>query len=334
MDFGVLFSHDIGDYFVGREHELQQLRSWAKEPRARILVSGPAGVGKTALVKVFAQRNSDMFPGGVTWISASSTAKLELTNDATGPSLLVIDDAEYNPDLVKQALDRLGDSSQVTMVVITRDATVVVDPSFHVLVLAAPDFASMVEARLRLIPGAPTPKDAIAFMEANPAFFGHLQQDPRAAAGLADALLRDQKLAPPLLVSRSIEALRGAFAKIDKLNLTLLIVVTLMQFSGSARSEARIRSDIQQVQRHQTLIERMLEAETSRGNPHVLTAAVHLRSSPERRPDNSITVLLSGQEVEVLGGVDSGWVLVEHGYAGQSVVRGWVFAKYLKPASP
>lgn len=55
--------------FRGRRPELEALAEALASPDATVVVSGPAGMGKTQLAAEFAHRYGQRFPGGVFWIS-------------------------------------------------------------------------------------------------------------------------------------------------------------------------------------------------------------------------------------------------------------------------
>ncbi len=68
--------HNLGLYrlegFVGRTAELDQLAAWLADERVGVVVlSAPAGAGKTSLATVAAWAARDRFPGGLIWVGAA-----------------------------------------------------------------------------------------------------------------------------------------------------------------------------------------------------------------------------------------------------------------------
>lgn len=60
--------------FFGRASEINFLVSELESPGARILICGPAGSGKTALLRYVAPRIADFYPAGVWWVSVNAVA--------------------------------------------------------------------------------------------------------------------------------------------------------------------------------------------------------------------------------------------------------------------
>ena len=83
--------------FVGRERELAALRSMLSDALNHIVViEGPPGIGKSALAAEFANRNSDLFPGGIRYFNLWRRDELlfnELPSAPMGtPSLLIAEE--------------------------------------------------------------------------------------------------------------------------------------------------------------------------------------------------------------------------------------------------
>jgi len=87
--------------FVGRVHELNQLRDWFSNPDHRLaLIAGVAGSGKTALIWAFAGYSHHIFPGGIYFSTANGPespaqfAQRVMPKRFRQRALLVIDNAE------------------------------------------------------------------------------------------------------------------------------------------------------------------------------------------------------------------------------------------------
>ena len=136
-----------GDFFFGRGRDLVTVAHALAHPRTVVVISGPAGIGKTSLALEAAHRNAWRFPGGVAFVegprpeeSRPATAadllarlaeRLEPTPDkgeemdkvedalwfhtARTPTLLVLDNLESLPEeelaRLARSLRRLGEES-------------------------------------------------------------------------------------------------------------------------------------------------------------------------------------------------------------------------------
>jgi hypothetical protein len=84
--------------FVGRERELEEIRVALTEGMS-VFITGPAGIGKTALALRSAADAVDGFPGGIAYVSgltpdAPAAAQVALTHPKDQKALLVLDDAD------------------------------------------------------------------------------------------------------------------------------------------------------------------------------------------------------------------------------------------------
>lgn len=132
------------DFFrgvVGRNDEAEQLDAIFAGNRRCVAIVGPAGIGKTTLSRVFAERSKARFPGGTTAVSASSIENAEHLisrlniGPRDNPALLIVDDAEMlGPDGMRLLDATLKQYPQFRMIVTAR-SSVQIPESFHVLEL-------------------------------------------------------------------------------------------------------------------------------------------------------------------------------------------------------
>ncbi|MFV9504156.1 MAG: AAA family ATPase [Oscillochloridaceae bacterium umkhey_bin13] len=99
--------------FVGREGELQQLAYLLKTtPRARVLIHGLPGLGKTSFVSEFAHRYGQFFVGGVFFLVADQLALLRRELLDLGTTYLLTDPAHLAApasqqlELIRAALEQ------------------------------------------------------------------------------------------------------------------------------------------------------------------------------------------------------------------------------------
>jgi restriction system protein len=91
---------DLFSGFVGRQEELARIDSLLSSRERGIVILGTAGIGKSALARVYADRHKANFPGGIFTVSASwaesASHLLEraFEKPPVEPSLLIINDAE------------------------------------------------------------------------------------------------------------------------------------------------------------------------------------------------------------------------------------------------
>lgn len=89
--------------FVGRQAELDILQRELVGPTARtVWISGPPGIGKTALAMMFAASKRDAFPGGVFNLHATPFETLDQTVEravpqGSRPLLLIVNEVESRP---------------------------------------------------------------------------------------------------------------------------------------------------------------------------------------------------------------------------------------------
>jgi hypothetical protein len=98
-------SPPLGTFFVGREKELEILSQELLGPRAKtVSITGPPGIGKTALAMFFAKQHISAFPGGTYNLHATPFEALDQTaeREIAAPSqayLIIFNDAEVRPPL-------------------------------------------------------------------------------------------------------------------------------------------------------------------------------------------------------------------------------------------
>lgn len=98
--FTNIFPTDLFSGFVGRQEELSQMDSSLGDKDRGVILLGMAGIGKSSLARMYAERHKAKFPGGVFTVSASwaesSSHLLEraFEQPPVQPSILIIDDAE------------------------------------------------------------------------------------------------------------------------------------------------------------------------------------------------------------------------------------------------
>lgn len=133
---------DLFSSFIGRQEELAQMDSLLKEKKRGIVLLGMAGVGKSSLARMYAERHKANFPGGVFTVSASwaesSSHLLERAFEKSPlePSLLIIDDAEVLSESglqpIRNVLKRYADLT----VILTSRKALEIDQDFVTLELA------------------------------------------------------------------------------------------------------------------------------------------------------------------------------------------------------
>lgn len=112
--------------FRGRSREMQQLAAFCADNNSAcpaLMVSGPAGVGKSRLVLEFALALPQDWTAG--WLHAGAgSAAISAVRACGDPSVILVDDAEGRADVVAllDALAEHHDDPQVRVVLVTRSA--------------------------------------------------------------------------------------------------------------------------------------------------------------------------------------------------------------------
>ena len=172
--------------FVGRERELKELEEGLSSGAAGpVWVTGPAGIGKTALARMLAEKTSGQFPGGTYFLRANElediprTALHRVRRDPRA-SLLVVDDVESRPgQSVGQELVLLANEyPSARVVVISRDSSGrgEADHEISLGALTASEIGELLNKRLQ-----DTTSDALASE-----VFATLGGNPLAARTVAD----------------------------------------------------------------------------------------------------------------------------------------------------
>jgi len=124
-ELGLLVADRCPVPFRGRSRELARLISWreAEPGRPIMMVSGPAGVGKSRLVLEFASRLPAEWAAG--WLHAGvGDQAVETVRECGDPAMILADDADGRADLVPllEALAERHEDPAVRVVLVTRSA--------------------------------------------------------------------------------------------------------------------------------------------------------------------------------------------------------------------
>lgn len=187
--------------FVDRENELRTLAVQLLNLQTRaVLISGPAGIGKTSLAFVFAHQFQDRFPGGVfdvRTIPALSLSELALRTvpSSEEDSLLIIDGLHQFPDsVVEVELNSILVARPRTRIILTSRREIRTTVPMLTLRLAPFTESQMMELFKRRLGREPdeSTQDQL---------FQMLQGHPLAIAVAADALQAELFTTPELLES-------------------------------------------------------------------------------------------------------------------------------------
>ncbi len=207
--FSTSDSDQVGRFaatFVNREYELKELAQELLHYQTRVvLIFGRAGMGKTALARMFARQFGDSFPGGVFNFHAFpvqplSEKALGTVPDSDEESLLIIDDLEQLSDsVVENELRHITAARPQTRIILTSRREIQ-SPQVQVILRLAPFTQSdMVQVLDKLLGYQLGPS-------AQEELFTRLQGHPLAIAAAAGAL-RDELFTVPELL-RSLEPFR------------------------------------------------------------------------------------------------------------------------------
>ncbi|RXT03992.1 ATP-binding protein [Ammoniphilus sp. CFH 90114] len=91
-------------FFVGREKEMEQLRSWLFDPQWNLVhIHGYGGIGKTALIRVFSQR---FFPSNTIYLSQEFQEREEFLSAVSG-KLKEKEQGQHGVLLVLDSIERM-----------------------------------------------------------------------------------------------------------------------------------------------------------------------------------------------------------------------------------
>lgn len=197
----------LGSAFVDRDRPLAQLARWlgAGGKQAQVVVTGPAGVGKTALAKVFVERHRKQLED-VRWIDAveAERAPSELRPMLGSGGLLVLDDVrDYH------SVSRLIAACPTASVLLTSRDHRWGEP-FCVLPLEPLDSASAIELLHDQLPAA-TDREVETIVSTVGTMPGHLALAASLAAGSGTAALVEQIEALVPVVQERTAADRGFY---------------------------------------------------------------------------------------------------------------------------
>lgn len=161
MDAALPLTPFLEEVFIDRAQELETLREWSTKPGSRVFLMGPAGIGKTALLYMFVRRFGDLFPCGVVHLSPQDFADPAIEPypydlSTPGQRLVILDDADAIPEQVIIDLVRATKNSQTSLIVSGRRAPIGDWWPSKTIKLSGLDMAALVQARLLLLPDAPS----------------------------------------------------------------------------------------------------------------------------------------------------------------------------------
>lgn len=156
--FSSVIPDDLLSLFVGRESELDQIRSAVSKGLQIVAIVGPPGSGKTSVARVFASRHVSQFPGGVFVVGLSGTGSLNDLSERSLPhpvsqdSLLLVDDVEAYGEQQLVELHRYAQAHpRVQLIVTAHDEnsirSLLADHSVELAGLSQVDFRDLFRLR-------------------------------------------------------------------------------------------------------------------------------------------------------------------------------------------
>lgn len=332
----------IESFFVNRHQELELLSEYSKKPGAYIAVTGFAGIGKTALLRVFESKHSSRFLGGVFHLSGRQGLQdiqhhLDALKNSEHHSLVVVDDVELlNTSEVRSIYETVADKSLSTLIFSGRLVPINDIPNAKVIALARLNAADLIKARLKIAPERADIDKALEIIEGNAALLQLLVSTPREIIQkLHDTFVPDSVLVPEIS-EVSIQNIRFNIHQEkdsgpDLISIVLSLILFIAAYVSSIETEENIINEIHGLQE---VIEAQLPAEEHQSgtNLHYATTFLNLRSSPEVKDDNIVTVLAPNQTFSVFS-VNRGWAEISYqDYVSSRELKGWVYGKYIRPA--
>ncbi|TDU69418.1 restriction system protein [Prosthecobacter fusiformis] len=184
---------EISKSFVGRAYELEILRKSLLGGQSRtVVISGPRGIGKTALGYVFSDLHHAEFPGGVSRLHANPMEPLDILVsstfvDQTKASLIIIDDVDERPNsTVLKEVNKLRQIFPNAGIILTTggDPTVLQgDTAIRLGGLSSDLMRNMIEQRASLSADACVPKELLDLLQGH-VLAGKIAADSMLAQGL------------------------------------------------------------------------------------------------------------------------------------------------------
>ncbi len=197
----LVFDSPIRQIFVGRERELGIIQRELLAPNAKtVFITGPPGIGKTALAMMFAELNQSAFPGGVHNLHATPFETVDYTVDRqvsqrSKPYLIIVNDLEVRPhqgvDHELTAVRRKHPNARILATSRFVHAASVVDLQLQLEGLSRAEFRALLERGLTYA------RDPRSIDELYSALMGN----PLAARLVAD-LLNEREITPRELLER------------------------------------------------------------------------------------------------------------------------------------
>jgi predicted ATPase len=224
--------------FIGRQHELAQLRDVLTDPATRLVsLVGPGGIGKTRLAMQVAAEVHGSFPDGVAAVPLDSVQAPELVANAVATALGLPDGGGRSPE---DALAAFLATRRMLLVLDNLEQVVGAAPLITQLLCAAPGLTVLATSRevLRLsgehlivVPplqtaGADVPVEALARSEAVRLFID------RARSVRADVDLEDDQLRAIAEICRRLDGLPLAI-ELAAARVRLLQPIELLRRLGS-----------------------------------------------------------------------------------------------------
>ncbi|MDK2593589.1 SH3 domain-containing protein [Pseudoalteromonas obscura] len=332
----------IESFFVNRHRELELLSEHSKKPGTCIAVTGVGGIGKTALLRVFESKYSSRFLGGVFHLSGGEGLPdiqhhLEALRNSEHHSLVVVDDVELlNASEVRNIYETVVNESLSTLIFSGRLVPINEIPNAKVITLSSLNAADLIKARLKIAPERADIDKALEIIEGNAALLQLLVSTPREIIQkLHDSFVPESVRVPEVSEARiqniRVDINQEKDSGPDLISIVLSLILFLAAHVSSLETEENIINEIHGLQ--EVLEAQLPEEKRESGiNWHYATTFLNLRSSPEVKSDNVVTVLDPNQTFSVFS-VNRGWAEISYkDYVSSRELKGWVYSKYIRPA--